>query len=59
MYGESGRRPSRIGSMAGFTGYRKVQRNVIRIDTLIVVCLVACCTGVGCIVVITLVTIVT
>ena len=57
--GESRRRPSRVSGMTGFAGNRQIERNVIRIDTLVVVRLVTGSTGIRRIVEVTLVTIVT
>lgn len=57
--GEGSRRPSRIGGVARLTTCGKVQRYVTRIDTLGVVVSVTTCTGVGCIVVVPLMTFVT
>lgn len=59
MNGESSRRPSRIGGMARFTTRGKVQRYVTRIDTLGVIIGVTTRTGIGCIVVVPLMTLVT
>ena len=58
VYGECSRRPARICSVTRFTGNRQIERNVIRIDTLVVVGLVTCCAGIGCIVVIALMTVI-
>ena len=59
VYRERGRHPSRIGSVAGFAGSRYIQRDVVRIDTLVIISLMASRTCIGCIVVIALVTIIT
>lgn len=58
VYGECGRCPSRIGSVAGFTSRWQVQRQVIRVDTLVVVRCMTSRTGVGGVAVIPLMTVV-
>jgi hypothetical protein len=56
--GESGRCPPRIGRVTCFTGGRQIQRDVTRVDTLRIIIGMTACTGVRCIVVITLVTLI-
>jgi hypothetical protein len=58
VYGESGRCPTRFCGVAGFTGSGDVQRQVVRINTLVVVAGVTTRTGIRCIGVIALVTVV-
>ena len=59
VYGECGRCPSRIGSVAGFAGSWYIQRDVVRIDALVIISLMASRTCIGCIVVIALMAIIT
>lgn len=58
VYREGSRRPARISRVACFTGGRQIQGRVIRIHALVVVCRMAPGTGVGRIVIVTLVAIV-
>jgi len=58
VYREGGGCPSRIGCVACFTGCGQVQRQVIRIYTLVVVRCMTSRTGVGCVAVIPLMTVV-